>query len=165
MSLEFRMGDIGFVESSGAPYETAPDFQLSPKVRKTRPQHQRTQAKRMVVIRPKEHGQGREPAWVREALVSPIEVAFGQIVDAIELKFGPQSSLQRLIFSEEYMAIIGMGARVVPLLLADLKTGNTPWFWALKAITRENVGANVGPGDFGGLRDAWLAWGAKKGLI
>lgn len=64
------------------------------------------------------------------------------------------------------MGIIGLGPRVVPLLLADMKENNNiPWFWALKATTHENIGADAAPGDFKGLNDAWLAWGHSKGLI
>jgi hypothetical protein len=117
----------------------------------------------MVVIQPKAKAGGN--TWIREALNSQLSGVFKQLVEEIELKYGPQSSLQRLLFSEEYMAVIGMGPRVVPLLLADLKSGNTPWFWALKAITREDVGSDVGPGDFRSLREEWLAWGATKGLL
>lgn len=172
MSFDFKWDPVGFADSTGAEYESPSNYRQPPPVWGELPQRKRASAKRMVVIKPSaktetnasKRREGRS-AWVRDALSIPLTEAFKQLVDEIELKYGAQSNLQRLLFSEEYMAVIGMGPRVVPLLLADLKSGNTPWFWALKAITREDVGSDVGPGDFRSLREAWLSWGASKGLL
>lgn len=162
MSFDFKETDRDFaVPSSSNEYEGASNFPHSPHARKTLPQLPRGATKRMVVIKPKV----KATTWAREAELAPIAETFKRLLEDIALKYGHQSSLQRLLFSEEYMTVIGFGPRIVPLLLADLKTGNTPWFWALKAITRENIGENVGAGDFRSLREAWLAWGVSKGLL
>lgn len=169
MSFDFRRGDVDFAESVPGFYEAPSNFRHSALVPKALHQHTRAPTKRMVVIQPKAKTKTKAKAkigtWVREALDAPLLGTFRDLVEQIDFKYGPQSNLQRLLFSEEYMAVIGMGPRVVPLLLEDLKSGNTPWFWALKAITREDVGSDVGAGDFRSLRDAWLVWGATKGLL
>ena len=162
MSFDFRKGDFGFAEpNTSSEYETSLNLAYAKHSRKPQPQYQRGEVKRMVVIKPRVAAKG----WTRDAESASISAPFKQLSEKIDLKYGHQSSLQRLVFSEEYLAVIGFGPRVVPLLLSDLKTGNTPWFWALKAITREDVGADVGGGDFRGLREAWLAWGIAKGLL
>lgn len=160
MSFDFLKSDTIFAEFPDE-YEVAPNF-LTPSQRfSTLPQHHRTAVKRMVVVKPKRESK----TWIQEAESLPLAATFKELTETIELKYGHQSSLQHLLFSEEYMTVIGFGPRVVPLLLADLKSGNTPWFWALKAITREDVGGDVGAGDFHSLREAWLTWGTAKRLL
>lgn len=160
MSLDFLKSDILFVDCPDM-YGAASDFLPSTHRPKALHRHPRTISKRMVVIKPKKV----EKTWIEEAESTSLAAPFKQLTETIKLKYGHQSSLQHLLFSEEYMTIIGFGPRVVPLLLTDLKSGNTPWFWALKAITREDVGADVGAGDFRSLREAWLTWGTAKGLL
>lgn len=163
MSFDYKRGDNTFSDHLAADYDLPVNFPLPGGTRKklrATPQHHGV-AKRMVVIKPKAEAK----PWTREAELTPVGPVFKRLLEDIQLKYGQQSSLQGLLFSDEYLAVIGFGPRVVPLLLADLKTGNTPWFWALKAITRENIGGNVAPGDMRSLRDAWLAWGVSKGLL
>lgn len=162
MSLDFRRGDIEFAATDDV-YEATSTFQQPIHQRKSRlyPQHSRASAKRMVLIKPK----AQVKTWILEAEATPLPAILKRLIQDMSKKYGHLSNLEPLLFSEEYMAVIGLGPRVVPLLLSDMKSGNTPWFWALKAITRENVGASVGAGNFRNLRDAWLAWGVEKGLI
>jgi hypothetical protein len=57
-----------------------------------------------------------------------------------------------------YQEIIGMGARALPFILAELETDPDHWFWALKAIT----GADPVPDEHRGNLDLmardWLSW-------
>jgi hypothetical protein len=62
-----------------------------------------------------------------------------------------------------YQQIIGMGTPAVPLILAELKRGVDHWFWALRAITRENPVPPESLGDMDAMAAAWLAWGRMKG--
>lgn len=64
-----------------------------------------------------------------------------------------------------YHQIIGMGARALPLIFRQLQEHGGPWFWALRAITRENP---VRPEDRGSVRrmtEAWLDWGRQRGHV
>lgn len=162
MSFDFRKSDTVFADDDTvAEYKPSAELRPTSHAFKQIPKHPRIEARRMVVIKPRV----KSKKWTREAELASIAAPFKRLLEEVELKYGHQSSLQRLLFSEEYMAVIGLGPRVVPLLLADLKTGSTPWFWALKAVTRENIGEGVAGGDFRGLRQAWLAWGVSKGLL
>lgn len=72
------------------------------------------------------------------------------------------SSVEEMVASPNYQAIIGLGERAVPLLLAQLKAeGDRPdhWFVALGQLTGASP---VAPQDRGRLRNmanAWIAWG------
>lgn len=72
------------------------------------------------------------------------------------------SSVDELISSQNYQAIIGLGEVAVPLILAQLKSeGERPdhWFVALGQLTGASP---VPPEDRGRLRrmaNAWIAWG------
>ena len=75
------------------------------------------------------------------------------------------SSVDKMVLLPEYQEIIGMGKAVVPFILKELKKEPNYWFWALKAITRDDP---VKPEDRGNLQkmsDAWIQWGAEKGYI
>ena len=160
MSFDFSDGNIGFAEIHGE-YDAKADFRPLMHRRNVLTRQTQVHSKRMIVVKPK----AKAKNWVAEAESAPIAGILKRLKDDIDLKYGHLSSLEPTLFSEEYMAVIGLGPRVLPLLLLDLRTGHTPWFWALKAITRENVGNDAPAGDFGSLRDAWLAWGAAKGLL
>jgi len=72
------------------------------------------------------------------------------------------SNVAKKALHPAYQEIIGMGERVVPMLLAELKREPDDWFWALHAIT----GASPVPAERGSLRamtDTWLQWGAANG--
>jgi len=64
-----------------------------------------------------------------------------------------------------YQQIIGMGEAAIPLILDEIQTKPSHWFWALGAITGENP---VPPQDRGKLQkmaEAWINWGRKNGYI
>ena len=64
-----------------------------------------------------------------------------------------------------YLRIISLGWKVVPLILRELQREPAPWFLALRAITgEENVGREH-PGNFRGMAEAWLAWGRERGYV
>ena len=73
------------------------------------------------------------------------------------------SNIAKRALHPAYQEIIGMGERVVPLLLAELRREADDWFWALHAITGANP---VSAGNCGNVRamvDAWLQWGLENG--
>lgn len=62
-----------------------------------------------------------------------------------------------------YQQIIGMGRKVVPLILRELERRGGHWFWALNAITGDDpIRPNATYKD--AVRD-WLRWGRQRGLI
>lgn len=78
---------------------------------------------------------------------------------------GYLSDSRRMVMLRPYQAIIGMGLPVVPLILEDLRAEPHHWYWALEAITGEDpVPVNV-DGDMRIIREAWLDWGRREGLI
>ena len=64
-----------------------------------------------------------------------------------------------------YYQIIGMGPKVVPLILRELEKETDHWFWALEAITGENPVKEDDAGDMRASARAWLEWGRRNGLI
>jgi hypothetical protein len=64
-----------------------------------------------------------------------------------------------------YREIIGMGGKVVPLLLRELRRQPDHWFIALHELTQANP---VPPASYGNLQEmaaAWIRWGEEKGFL
>jgi hypothetical protein len=76
------------------------------------------------------------------------------------------SSISEQVASPSYLRIIGMGEKVLPLILRELKEEPAMFFPALEAITGLN---DVIPeecyGDLEAMSEAWLSWGRAKKLI
>jgi hypothetical protein len=70
-----------------------------------------------------------------------------------------------MVMHPAYQQIIGMGERVVPVLLRELERRPNHWFWALKAITRQDPVPDEARGDFDAMVGAWLRWGRTQGYI
>jgi hypothetical protein len=73
------------------------------------------------------------------------------------------SQISKKVTNERYLRIVGMGPPVVPLLLEALRDRPAYWFVALKSTANvDPVPAGASPSQ---AREAWLQWGATKGLI
>ncbi len=73
------------------------------------------------------------------------------------------SSITERAMHPYYQQIIGMGEKVIPLLLLQLEKQPDQLFWALKAITRKDP---VQPNQRGKIKEmaqAWLKWGKENG--
>ena len=73
------------------------------------------------------------------------------------------STVAGIAMNPSYQKIIGMGEKVVPLLLNELNKEPNHLFWALKAITGADP---IKPFQRGKLREmaqAWLNWAAENG--
>jgi len=75
------------------------------------------------------------------------------------------SSTSALVAHPAYQAIIGLGPRVIPLLLRELEEEPVHWFEALKAITGEDPVPPEHWGRIPAMAADWLAWGRSRGLI
>jgi hypothetical protein len=73
------------------------------------------------------------------------------------------SNVAKRALHPAYQEIIGMGERVVPLLLAELRREPDDWFWALHAITGANPVPATSRGHMGAMAEAWIQWGLEKG--
>jgi len=75
------------------------------------------------------------------------------------------SSTTALSMHPAYQLIIGMGEKALPFIFADLQRGLDHWFWALRAITRENPVSPENRGNMQEMANAWLSWGREKGYV
>jgi len=71
------------------------------------------------------------------------------------------SSIQQMVLHPCYQEIIAMGPRAVPLILNQLKQEPDFWFWALRALAREDPVTEDIQGDLTAMTKAWLDWGSK----
>lgn len=88
---------------------------------------------------------------------------FDALADQWHDETGLLSSPMQIAMHPAYQRIIGLGERVVPFILSDLRTRGGQWYWALRALTGA---APVPPDAAGNIRvakAAWLAWGAAHG--
>ena len=71
--------------------------------------------------------------------------------------------VSEMVMHPTYQRIIGVGPRVVPLLLAELQRKSGHWFWALHAITGANPVPEDSQGNLRAMAEAWLEWGRQRG--
>ena len=107
---------------------------------------------------------GREKAVVN-TVDDTLEAQFAKSSKSAFKHFGASSDLSRLFYSKGYIEVIGLGSRVVPLLLRDMKEKRRPWIFALEAITRQNAARHVEPGDIRSAINAWLVWGKRRRFL
>ena len=92
-----------------------------------------------------------------------LAMTFQELVDEWRSHTAFYSSLIDIVTNPAYQRIIGMGRSAIPLILRELSTQPDHWFWALKAITREDPVPDQDQGDLVKMRTAWLSWGAANG--
>jgi hypothetical protein len=93
------------------------------------------------------------------------EDQFGALSKQWREEVGAESSLSKITGNMNYLRIISLGKKAVPLILRDLQREPAPWFLALRAITGEqNVGREYA-GNFKQMADSWISWGREKGYI
>jgi hypothetical protein len=78
---------------------------------------------------------------------------------------GHLSSSARIVSNQYYLGIVAMGPQALTPILRRLRNHPEPWFPALVAITRENPVKPEDQGQFQRMRQAWLDWGADRGII
>lgn len=76
-----------------------------------------------------------------------------------------KSSITEIALNPSDQEIIGMGSRVVPFILRELRDEPDYWFWALKAITGSDPVKSSQRGDLEQMTKAWLDWGKENGYI
>ena len=73
------------------------------------------------------------------------------------------SSSHDIYMHSAYQRVIGLGRRVLPLIIEEMLMGDLHWSWALSAITGENPAANSGSPR--AATEAWLRWAKEQGLV
>ena len=64
--------------------------------------------------------------------------------------------MAQIAFVFSYQRIIGLGPKVVPLILVELQKETDHWFWALEAITGENPVPKEDAGDVEASARGWI---------
>jgi hypothetical protein len=73
------------------------------------------------------------------------------------------SAVDRMVMHRAYQRIIGLGPIAIPLILRELRREPELWFWALNALTGEDVAA--GEETVEGAARRWIEWGVSRGYI
>jgi len=111
----------------------------------------------------------RQLQWLREVPNDflgdqSIDATFKDLTQTWRSETLISSSLTEIVLNRSYQRIIGLGPRVVPLILRELRGSLEHWFWALMCITGYSP-PNVPSGDLEALRQAWLDWGVARQLL
>ena len=98
-------------------------------------------------------------------IAEPLQELFQKYKDDWTSKTRHLSNMAQIAFVFSYQRIIGLGPKVVPLILVELQKEADHWFWALEAITGENPVPKEDAGDVEASARAWIAWGKKNGYL
>ena len=90
---------------------------------------------------------------------------FQRLVEQWQQQTGMLSSITMKIKHPAYRAIVAMGPAAIPSLLKELRDRPSYWFTALRELAAQDANKPSSKGNFGEVRDAWLAWGKERGLI
>jgi hypothetical protein len=104
----------------------------------------------------------REPN--AEVLIPEIEDEFLRHVERWRKQTQIYSSIARKIAHPDYLAIIGMQKKVIPLLLRELAERPTYWFAALRTLANDEKPPEES-NSFDATVKAWLDWGRRRGYL
>jgi predicted DNA-binding antitoxin AbrB/MazE fold protein len=108
-------------------------------------------------------GEKVEVTVARAASPESLEARFRQLKEAWERAVAHHSSTTIRNNHPAYREIIGLGPKVIPLLLRDLEENHTHWFCALREITGANPVPESAAGNIPKMAEAWLSWARDKG--
>ena len=92
-----------------------------------------------------------------------LEQLFRKLVEEWETETEFLSDLGKVVLHPAYQGMIGLGPQVIPLILREMQHRPLEWFWALRALTRENPAESCS--GFQQITNAWLEWGKQQGYI
>jgi hypothetical protein len=98
-------------------------------------------------------------------LSGDIEARFRYLVTDWKTGRGHKSSVQAMAMHPAYQQIIGMGEKVLPLLLAEMEARPSHWTWALRSITGADPVPEQSRGKLKEMASAWAKWGREMGYI
>ncbi len=89
---------------------------------------------------------------------------FRRLADTVHEECAHFSSIREIVLHPSYQQIVGMGPQVLPLILKELEDKPGHWFWALRAITREDPVLPDHRGIVSEMARDWLNWAIVKGV-
>lgn len=116
---------------------------------------------KMYVILPSESRDKKKD--IQESKLESLDGLFERLVRKWREERKFMSSIHDMAMTDSYQSIIGLGRDAVPLILRELKNRPDHWFWALKAITRQNPIKAEDAGNVKKMAQAWLELGDKQG--
>lgn len=92
------------------------------------------------------------------------EDKFYRLADEWESETRNRSSQNRIANHPKVREIVAMGADVVPLIIARMKT--RPWFWfsSLTELTGDQPITHDMRGNMQKMTEAWITWGLRNRL-
>jgi hypothetical protein len=94
-----------------------------------------------------------------------LEEQFRQLADEWKEQSRFLSNTAQMAMLRPYQRIIGLGPKVVPLILEELRREPDQWFWALEAITGENPVPSEVSGRVKLMAQAWVEWGIESEIL
>lgn len=92
-----------------------------------------------------------------------VEIKFNELANEWRAQRTRASSFSSANVSlPAYQFIIGMGEKALPYILRELSKKDEDWYWALKAISREDPVPPEHRGKRSLMRQLWLEWGKAK---
>ena len=89
---------------------------------------------------------------------------FHHLAEIVREECAHLSSVREVVMHSAYQQIVGMGPQVLPLLLRELEDRPGHWFWALRAIVKEDPVRSDHQGVVAEMTKDWLNWAHRKGL-
>ncbi|MCY4613012.1 MAG: hypothetical protein OXB94_05250 [Nitrospira sp.] len=89
---------------------------------------------------------------------------FRHLAEIVREECAHLSSIREIVMHPAYQQIVGMGPQVLPLLLRELEVRPGHWFWALRAIVKEDPVHSDHQGVVAEMTQDWLNWARRKGL-
>ncbi|MCM3873687.1 MAG: hypothetical protein ND895_23620 [Pyrinomonadaceae bacterium] len=99
------------------------------------------------------------------AVIESGEQKFRQLANAWIAETGFLSDPSKKFSHRSYLKIIGMGEKVLPLILREVERMSGHWFVALDAISDANPVSSEDQTNLQRTANAWLQWGRDKGYI
>lgn len=93
-----------------------------------------------------------------------IEERFAELAKQWRDRTAAQSVLSARFRDPAYLAILGLGRPIIPLLLRELAARTDHWWHALMILTGENPAPPSAAGRLDELADAWLQWAHHRGI-
>jgi hypothetical protein len=127
------------------------------------------QRQEMIITRPNRNSQTNTLTTANRRMIriptSRDEQMFRALVDQWRTETQCITSDTDIAGNFAYQQIIGMGEHALKLIFRELQEHGGRWFWALRAITRENP---VNPEDRGDVRrmtESWLEWARQRDYV
>jgi hypothetical protein len=87
-----------------------------------------------------------------------LEQEFNRLVETWLSETRRTSSTTEMAMHPSYQQIIGMGSLAIPFIINRMESGGGRWFWALKAITRNDPVPAEKRGETKEMVRIWKEW-------